>query len=111
MRRRFFSQIAIVSILAAAMPASSQNVEAPKPVMVEDVFKNVQVLKGIPVNQFMQTMGFFSAATGLNCTDCHVSESLESWEKFADDIPRKRTARRMIQMVNAINKDNFGGTR
>jgi hypothetical protein len=27
--------------------------------MAEDVFKNVQVLKGIPVNQFMETMGFF----------------------------------------------------
>jgi len=30
--------------------------------MAEDVFKNIQVLKGIPVNQFMDTMGFFSAA-------------------------------------------------
>jgi hypothetical protein len=40
--------------------------------MAEDVFKNIQVLKGIPANQFMDTMGFFSAALGLNCTGCHV---------------------------------------
>ena len=43
--------------------------------MAEEVFKNVQVLKGIPVDQFMGTMGFFSASLGLNCTDCHVDES------------------------------------
>ena len=82
-----------------------------KPLMAEDVFKNVQVLKGIPVNQFMDAMGFFAAALGLNCAGCHVAESLQDWDKFADDIPRKRMARVMIQMVNNINKTNFGGRR
>jgi photosynthetic reaction center cytochrome c subunit len=82
-----------------------------KPLMAEDVFKNVQVLKGIPVNQFMDTMGFFAAALGLNCTGCHVAESLQDWDKFANDVPRKRMARVMIQMVNNINKANFGGRR
>jgi outer membrane lipoprotein-sorting protein len=78
--------------------------------MAEDVFKNVQVLKGIPVNQFMETMGFFSAALGYNCTNCHGDAVLGNWEKYADDIPVKRTARRMIQVVNTINKDLFGGS-
>ena len=32
---------------------------AVKPLMAEDVFKNVQVLKGIPIDQFMGTMGIF----------------------------------------------------
>lgn len=81
-----------------------------KPLMAEDVFKNVQVLKGIPVNQFMETMGFFSAALGYNCTNCHGDAVLGNWEKYADDIPVKRTARRMIQVVNTINKDLFGGS-
>ena len=36
--------------------------------MAEEVFKNIQVLKGIPVDEFMGTMGFFSAALGMNCT-------------------------------------------
>ena len=79
--------------------------------MVEDVFKNVQVMKAIPVGEFMDTMGFVSAALGLNCTGCHVPESLQDWSKFADDIPRKRTARAMIRMVDTINKTNFGGRR
>jgi len=82
-----------------------------KPLMAEEVFKNVQVLKGIPVNEFMDTMGFFAASLGLNCVYCHVPESLENWERFADDVPRKRTARSMILMVNEINKTRFGGRR
>jgi photosynthetic reaction center cytochrome c subunit len=97
--------------LLAGVPVWAQNAAAEKPLMVEDVFKNVQVLKGIPVNQFMDTMGFFSAALGLNCTSCHVAESLQDWQKFAEDIPRKRTARNMIRMVQAINQAQFGGRR
>jgi outer membrane lipoprotein-sorting protein len=80
-----------------------------KPLMAEDVFKNVQVLKGIPVNQFMETMGFFSAALGYNCTNCHGNDVLGNWEKYADDTPVKRTARRMVDVMNTINKTLFGG--
>jgi len=77
--------------------------------MAEEVFTNVQLLKGIPVDQFMGTMGFFSAATGLNCTDCHVDESGGDWARYADDNARKQLTRRMMQMVNSINQTNFGG--
>jgi len=77
--------------------------------MAEDVFKNVQVLKGIPVDQFMGTMGFFSASLGLNCTDCHVDESGGNWAKYADDNALKQTTRRMIRMVTSINQTSFGG--
>jgi photosynthetic reaction center cytochrome c subunit len=83
--------------------------QAPRPQMAEEVFKNVQILKGIPVDEFMDTMGMFAAALSLNCVDCHTNESVGSWDKFADETPIKRTARRMMRMVNTINKDNFGG--
>lgn len=79
--------------------------------MAEDVFKNITVLRGIPVNEFMETMGFFSASLGYNCTNCHVPDSLQNWDKFAEDVPAKRMARIMVQMVNNINKANFGGRR
>ena len=82
-----------------------------KPVMAEQAFKNVRVLKGIPVDEFMATMGFFSASLGETCTDCHSAESGGSWEKYADDNPRKNKARAMIGMMNAINKSYFGGKR
>jgi photosynthetic reaction center cytochrome c subunit len=100
-----------VACLLTVAPAMGQPAPQEKPLMAEDVFKNVQVLKGIPVNQFMDTMGFFAATLGLNCTGCHVAESLQNWDKFADDVPRKRMARIMIQMVNNLNKANFGGRR
>jgi photosynthetic reaction center cytochrome c subunit len=91
----------------AARPGTEQ-----KPLMAEDVFKNVQLLKGIPVKEFMDTMGFFSAATSLNCIDCHAAqESNESLQGYATDTPLKQTARKMILLVNMINKTTFGGQR
>jgi len=55
----------------------------------------------------MGTMGIFSAATGLNCFDCHVDT--DTPEGFAIDTPRKQTARRMVTMMTEINKQYFGG--
>ena len=79
------------------------------PPMAEEVFKNIQVLKGIPVDQFMAAMGFFSSSLALNCSDCHSAESGGDWAKYADDTPLKRTARRMVTMTQQINEANFGG--
>ena len=80
--------------------------------MSEQAFKNVTVLKGIPVDEFMDTMGFISAATNYNCIDCHVEPKVEGdWSAYAQDTPRKATARKMILMVQDINKNNFGGAR
>lgn len=77
--------------------------------LAEDVFKNIQVLRGIPVDEFMGTMGVFSSSLGLNCTDCHGDASGGNWERYADDTPLKQMARRMMVMVSTINKTNFGG--
>ena len=90
----------------AARPAAEQ-----KPLMAEDVFKNVQLLKGISVKEFMDTMGFFSAATGLNCIDCHSPDAAASLDAYATDTPLKQTARKMIIMVNTLNRSTFGGQR
>ena len=91
--------------------AYGQGAAEAKPQMAEDAFKNVQVLRGISVDQFLGTMGFFAASLSLNCTDCHTSESGGSWARYADDTPLKNTARRMVVMVNSINKADFGGER
>ena len=82
-----------------------------KPQMSEEAFKNIQVLRGIPVNEFMGTMGFFAASLGMNCTDCHVKESAGNWDRYADDTPLKQTARRMVLMENLINRSDFGAVR
>src|SRR5215468_11362189 len=83
--------------------------QAPAPQGNSDqVFKNVQALKGIPVDDFLQTMGLMTAALQFDCSDCHVGAGTDSVD-WAADTPRKRTARRMVNMVASINKDNFGG--
>jgi photosynthetic reaction center cytochrome c subunit len=98
-----------LGVVGACSKLAAQPPTSDKQPLAEDVFKNIQVLKGIPVSEFMGTMGFFSASLGLNCVYCHVADSLQDWQKFADDVPRKRMARVMIQMVNTLNKASFGG--
>jgi len=68
----------------------------------DEAFKNIQVLKGIPVDEFMGAMGLFSAALSMCCLECHAPD-------YAADTPRKVTTRKMVQMVNTINTTNFSG--
>src|SRR5207244_2457467 len=106
--------ILVVLSLSVATMISGQAAQAAtqqRPQMADEVFKNVTVLKGLQVDEFMDTMGMIAAALGLNCLDCHTSDADKSWERFAADTTMKQTSRRMIQMVNAINKENFKGVR
>jgi photosynthetic reaction center cytochrome c subunit len=105
---------AMILCLLGTTGARAQTAKASadqKPQMSEEAFKNIQVLRGIPVNEFMGTMGFFAASLGMNCTDCHGDSSAGSWERYADDTPLKQTARRMVLMENLINRADFGATR
>jgi photosynthetic reaction center cytochrome c subunit len=114
-RRAIFCAMGTMGLCLLMTPwARSQSAMAgadQKPQMSEDAFKNIQVLRGIPVNEFMGTMGFFAASLGMNCTDCHVTESAGDWKRYADDTPLKNTARRMVLMENLINRSDFGATR
>jgi photosynthetic reaction center cytochrome c subunit len=103
-----------ICLLGATLARGQTGPAAPagqRPILSEQAFKDVQVLRGIPVKEFMETMGFFSAALSLNCTDCHGEASGSSWARYADNTPLKQTARRMILMADAINRANFGGAR
>ena len=102
---------AIALWLLNSAPAAGQ-AGATKQLMSEQAFKNVTVLKGIPVDEFMNTMGFIAAATNYNCIDCHVEPKVEGdWSVYAQETPRKAIARRMILMVQEINRTNFKGVR
>src|SRR6185436_9158910 len=104
--------VALALMTAAVDRASAQQTGQPpparRPPLVDDVFKNVQALKGIAVDDFMLTMGIMSAAVGSDCVGCHPSAGTDHVD-WALDTPRKRTARRMVQMVAALNRDNFNG--
>ena len=99
--------IAIVGFMGTGRGAA-QLASQEKPLLAEQVFKNVQVLKGIPVDDFLGTMGIMAAALQFDCSDCHVGAGTDKVD-WAADTPRKRMARSMVTMVANINRTNFGG--
>jgi photosynthetic reaction center cytochrome c subunit len=72
----------------------------------EQVFKNIQVLKGIPYDQLVPAMQFITSSLGVECDFCHVQNAFDKDEKKP-----KQTARKMMEMMFAINKVNFDGRR
>jgi hypothetical protein len=87
---------------------AAQSGGAGQPRMAENVFRNIQVLKGIPVDDFMDTMGIMSASLGWDCSECHTGAGTDT-VKWEADTDRKRMARRMTLMVAALNRSSFGG--
>jgi photosynthetic reaction center cytochrome c subunit len=100
----------VVILFLAACSASAQNPAAPSREdsadPAEQVFKNIQVLKGTPAYQVVPSMQFIANSLGVECEFCHVRGTFDK-----DDKKPKQTARQMIQMQMAINRDNFKGER
>ena len=104
--RARLAAVCIVVALIGGLTALSAAQD--KPLLAEQVFKNIQVLRGIPVDDFLGTMGIMAAALQFDCSDCHVAAGTEKVD-WAADTPRKQMARVMVTMVATINKNNFGG--
>jgi len=111
-RRTFLgaTAIAVACLLGAATGQARQAQNAQDiPTMAEEVFKSVVLLKGIPVDTFLESMGMFANAMGNDCTYCHASSAPLNRSAFAEGTPRIQRARQMIVMMNTINKTYFGG--
>jgi photosynthetic reaction center cytochrome c subunit len=91
---------------SAAAPSSAAPATGEAAKTVEQVFKNIQVLKGTPADQLQPAMQFISSSLGVECEFCHVQNAFEK-----DDKKSKQTARKMIEMQMAINRDHFKGER
>ncbi len=84
--------------------------------MADSIHTNIQVLKGLPENIFLQTMGFFSARRSAeSCSFCHIPrrEQRKAWARYADESPaQENMARYMVNHgADGINKQYFGGRR
>jgi photosynthetic reaction center cytochrome c subunit len=106
--------LAAAAGLRAAPAAGGQTGSAPQNAgervpMVEEVFKTVVLLRGIPVDTFFEVMGTFASSMGNDCTFCHASNAALDKSAFATLTPRIQRARQMIVMMNAINKQYFNG--
>jgi outer membrane lipoprotein-sorting protein len=73
----------------------------------EHQFKNIKALTGKPADQVIPAMQYFNASLGVECNFCHVNQP--EWAPDKDDKEEKRTARQMISMTEAINKNSFEG--
>jgi hypothetical protein len=92
--------VAIAQGQAPAAPAAQGS--APK--KAQEVFKNIMVLDDVPADQIIPAMQFISASLGVECEHCHVEGAFDK-----DDKQAKVTARKMMEMMFAIDKDNFKG--
>ena len=95
----------VLAMVLAAIGAYAQN--APASLAggkAEVVFKDIKVLQGTAADQLIPTMQFFEGALGVTCEHCHLANRETS-------TPMKETARQMMSMVKAINKDNFKGAK
>ena len=97
----------VLSLTSAAVRGQAPS--APRTPMAEEVFKNIQVLKGIPVDQFLGAMGIIAAATARGCSECHRQDGPADWTRYADDTPMKQVTRQMLLMTQEINRTHFGG--
>jgi photosynthetic reaction center cytochrome c subunit len=98
--------VGLVGYAMAQAPAARAT--PPGAQLAEQAFKNVQALRGTSVDDFLATMGIMCASLGFDCQDCHDAAGTDKVD-WAADTPRKVTARRMVNMVTTINRDNFGG--
>src|SRR5437016_1943252 len=92
----------------AISPAASTRAQEPKTApseqkTAEQVYRNIQVLKGTPADQLLGTMNFIAGSLGVACNHCHTNP----FDK--DDKPTKQRAREMILMMRKINQENFKG--
>ncbi len=102
-RRRWLGFCAVVvgilvlpRLAAAQQPAEGRT--------AEQVYKNIQVLKGVPADQITPIMRVIARDLGVTCEFCH-----EEMDRSKDSLEPKHTARAMMAMMREINKNSFGG--
>jgi photosynthetic reaction center cytochrome c subunit len=84
-------------VAAASLPQQDQEKTT------EQMYHNIQVLKGLPASQLQAIMALMTGSLGVRCNYCHVNP----FDK--DEKAAKQTARMMMQMVFDLNKERFAG--
>jgi photosynthetic reaction center cytochrome c subunit len=96
------------TVLGHAVWANAQSAKSldgtAVPKTADQVYKNIQVLKDAPSDELIPAMQFITASLGVQCDFCHLENAFEK-----DDKEPKQTARKMMRMMFAINKDSFDG--
>lgn len=102
MERALWTCLGLTAVLLTCSATSGQ---------IPDKFTNLKVLpKDISKQELQSTMRSFAFALGVRCEHCHVEKKApeKGFDFSADDKDTKKTARVMLQMVEAINRDYVG---
>lgn len=75
-----------------------------KPLLAEDVYKNVEIMKGKEATKVLPMMLALRGLLGADCNYCHVPQE---WDK--EDLKPKQTTRLMFHMQAFINQSTFDG--
>lgn len=95
--------IALAAVLALAVGSGAQLEQPLKDKTAGQYYKNIKVLNDIPASDLLPGMRYITTALGVKCDYCHVNPFAK------DEKPEKETARKMMTMLFAINKNNFDG--
>jgi hypothetical protein len=101
----------VAAVLVAGRVAASRSAAQQAEKTVEETRKNIQVLKGLPESQLFPLMNFVAVSLGVKCDFCHVKQGkdpktgFDNWVWESDEKKEKRSARDMMKMVLALNKD------
>jgi hypothetical protein len=103
----------VAGFVFAARPAAQEQPRMRESIVGKQAgvyFKNVTTgpLKVLSVDDFIGAMGVMTDALGLDCADCHPNAGSDQVD-WVFDTARKKTARRMVEMVGNLNKEFFGG--
>jgi Photosynthetic reaction centre cytochrome C subunit len=103
-RALFAALTLFLALIPAAIRVQKLYGESPKVKTSEQVYRNIQVLKGIPATDLYTVMVSFNTALGVTCEYCHVAPTFDKDTKQA-----KQETRRMILLQTAINREHFNG--
>jgi photosynthetic reaction center cytochrome c subunit len=87
--------------LAGQSARDSNSAIPPEKRPAEEVYRNIQVLKGVPAEQLVLAMNAIAGSLGVDCDYCHENNFNE------DNLPAKIKARQMIRMTRQINQQNY----
>lgn len=89
-------------LAAMSLPSGLPEIP-PEAKRADEVYKNLQLLGGLPPKLLVPVMQQVSLSLGQRCDACHVAGDWASDEK-----KEKKTARHMIAMVESANAELFG---
>ena len=85
---RVWLPVTVAVCLGGAAFVAPEAAAQTKPMLSDQVFKNVQVLKGIPLDDFMGAMGVMTASLSYDCSECHIGRR-HRYSKLGSRYARK----------------------